>query len=111
MDNQEYTINFYKQQKKQQLTPDTRFDLYLQKELKDPELQKRYDQEGVKLMVAYELNKLRRKAQLSQRSLAKKLNTTQSVIARMENGNQNFTLQTLDKIARTFGKHLEVCFR
>jgi transcriptional regulator with XRE-family HTH domain len=47
---------------------------------------------------------------MSQAQLAKKIGTTQSNVARMEAGNQNFTLGMLTKIADAFGKELQVSF-
>jgi predicted transcriptional regulator len=47
---------------------------------------------------------------MSQHTLAKKIGTTQSNIARMEAGNQNFSMATLTKLARAFRKTLEVNF-
>ncbi len=50
----------------------------------------------VRLGVA--IAKLREKAKLSQSQLAKLLGTTQSVISRIENGNQNISLKMLKEI-------------
>src|SRR3989338_5833673 len=93
-----------------QLTKDTDFAEYLKKQLKNPSIKKAYDEEGVRLKIAYQLNKLRAKQGLTQQALAHKLNTTQSVIARMEQGRQNFTLDTLHRLADVFGKELRVEF-
>jgi len=53
---------------------------------------------------------LRKQQRLSQKELAQKLNTTQSVIARMEAGQQNFTTDTLQKIASIFNRELKIDF-
>ena len=47
---------------------------------------------------------------MTQAELAKKLQTTQSAVARIENGKQNTTIQTLVKIARIFGRKLTIKF-
>lgn len=47
---------------------------------------------------------------MSQVELAKKIGTTQSNIARMESGQQNFTTNTLQKLARVFNKKLKIAF-
>ncbi|MBI4359996.1 MAG: helix-turn-helix transcriptional regulator [Candidatus Jacksonbacteria bacterium] len=96
--------------KYKQLTKDTDFAEYLKKQLKNPAIKKAYDEEGMRLDVAFQLNKLREKQGLTQQALAYKLNTTQSVIARMEQGRQNFTLDTLHRLADVFGKELRVEF-
>lgn len=47
---------------------------------------------------------------MSQKELAKKIGTTQSNIARMETGQQNFTTNTLNKIASAFNLDLKINF-
>ena len=63
------------------------------------------------LKIAGQILQLRKHKKMSQQTLAKKIGTTQSNIARMEAGNQNFSLATLGKLAAVFGKRLEVNFR
>jgi len=87
------------------------FDYYLQQELKDPEFKKLYDYYGKQLEISYAILQLRKKHNMTQEQLAKKVGTSQSNIARMERGQQNFTIETLDKIAKTFGKKLTVDFQ
>ncbi len=86
------------------------FDEYLNEELKDPEFKRYYDYYGKQLEISYNLLLMRKKAKMSQAQLAKKIGTTQSNVARMEAGNQNFTLGMLTKIADAFGKELQVSF-
>ena len=45
---------------------------------------------------------------MTQEQVAKKLGTTQSVIARIESGKQNISFNILFKIAEVFHKKLEV---
>lgn len=52
----------------------------------------------VRLGVA--IAKLREKAKFSQAQLAKLLGTTQSVISRIENGNQNISIKMLKEIVK-----------
>jgi len=87
------------------------FDNVLKKELKNPEFKKHYDEYGRQLEIAYQILKLRKKKKMSQVQLAKKLKTRQSNVARMESGQQNFTTNTLQKIADIFGMDLKVEFR
>jgi UDP-N-acetylglucosamine 1-carboxyvinyltransferase len=49
---------------------------------------------------------IRETAGLTQTDLAKKLNTTQSAIARLESGRQNVSADMLKKISRALGKNL-----
>ena len=94
--------------KKLQKTTD--FDEVLKKELKDPKFRKWFDYYGKQLEIAYAVLKLRKKHKMTQEELAKKVGTTQSNIARLESGQQNFTVATLMKIAKIFEKKLEINF-
>jgi ribosome-binding protein aMBF1 (putative translation factor) len=95
---------------KKEFKKSTNFDLYLQKLLKDPELKKYYDEVGKQLEIAYQILQLRKKQGISQSEFAKKIGTTQSNVARLEAGNQNFTTETLQKIAKAFKRELKVEF-
>jgi ribosome-binding protein aMBF1 (putative translation factor) len=86
------------------------FQAYLAKRLKNPEFRKYYNEYGKQLEIAYQILQLRRQKKISQAELAKKLGTTQSNIARMEAGQQNFTTDTLQKIASVFSRKLKIDF-
>ena len=88
----------------------TDFEEMLAKDLKNPEFKKWYDYYGKQLEISYQLLQLRKKSKMSQGQLAKKIGTTQSNVARMEAGNQNFTISMLTRIAGIFGKDLDVKF-
>lgn len=79
--------------------------------LKNPENKKLYDDYSRQLEISYSLLQMRKRKKMSQAQVAKKVGTTQSNIARMEAGHQNFSVNTLSKLARVFGKQLEVTFR
>ncbi len=87
------------------------FQDYLKEQLKNPALKKHYDEYGKQLEIAYQILKLRKQKKMSQIELAKKLKTKQSNVARMESGQQNFTTDTLQKIADIFGMDLRVEFQ
>jgi len=86
----------------------TDFDDFLKNELKTKKLKKQYEEFGKELEIAYQINKLRRDKKMSQSTLAKKIGTTQSNVARMESGQQNFTIGILTRIANAFGKELKI---
>ena len=86
------------------------FDVYLKKELKNPEFKRYYDEYGKQLEVAYQILQLRKKRKMSQSELAKKIGTKQSNIARMESGQQNFTTDTLQRIASALNRDLKIDF-
>ena len=88
----------------------TDFQEYLEKQLKDPKFKKYYDEYGKQMEIAYQILLLRKKKKMSQAVLAKKIGTKQSNIARMEAGDQNFSINTLQKIAQAFNQDLKVSF-
>jgi len=86
------------------------FQEYLAEKLKNPKFRKYYDEYGKQLEIAYQILQLRKQKRISQAELAKKIGTKQSDIARMEAGEQNFSIDTLQKIAQVFNKDLKVSF-
>lgn len=86
------------------------FQEYLQEQLKNPEFKKYYDEYSKQLEIAYQILKLRKQKGISQAELAKKIGTKQSNIARMEAGQQNFSTETLQKIASAFKRELKIEF-
>ncbi len=96
--------------KKLKLDKAVDFQEYLAEQLKIPEFKKYYDIYGKQLEVAYNVLQLRKRKKMSQAELARKLDTTQSVVARMESGQQNFTTDTLQKIASVFDCNLQIRF-
>lgn len=94
--------------KKLQRVPD--FQDYLDRQLKDPVFKKYYDEYGKQIEIAYQILQLRKKKGLSQSMLAKKIGTKQANVARLESGQQNFTLETLQKIARALNRNLKIEF-
>lgn len=88
----------------------TNYEKDFKKRIRNKRFRSAYEQERRKVAIAYEIVKLREKHGYTQKQLASKIGTTQSAIARMENGNQNFTVDLLDKIASTFKKEVRVKF-
>lgn len=86
------------------------FQTYLIQNLKDADFKKYFDAYGKQLEIAYQIAALRKKRKISQAELAQKIGTTQSNIARMEAGQQNFTTVTLQKIAQACDRDLKVDF-
>lgn len=86
------------------------FQKYLSKQLRNPVIRKHYNEFDKQLEIAYQILQLRARSGISQSELAKKIGTKQSNIARMENGQQNFTTSTLQKIASVFKRDLKIEF-
>jgi len=77
---------------------------------KDPKFKKYFDKYSIQLNIGYQILLLRKKKKMSQAVLAKKIGTKQSNIARMEAGEQNFSIDTLQKIASVFERNLKIEF-
>ena len=86
------------------------FQVYLKNQLRNPEIKKHYDEYGKRLEIAYQILKLRKQKKMSQVELARRIGTKQSNIARLEMGQQNFTTETLQKIASVFNRDLKIEF-
>ena len=89
---------------------DNDFQDVLNKKLKYLKFKKYYDEYGKQLEIAYQILQLRKKRKMSQKQLAEKIGTTQSNVARMEAGEQNFTTNTLNRVASAFKLELKINF-
>lgn len=63
------------------------------------------------LKAAMELKKLRKQLKISQNELARKMKVKREFITRIESGEQNITIETLNRIAEATGKEFEFHFR
>ena len=86
------------------------FQEYLAEKLKNHKFKKYYNEYGKQLEIAYQILKLRKQKRMSQAELARKIGTKQSNVARMETGQQNFTTDTLQKVASVFKRDLKTEF-
>lgn len=75
------------------------FDDDLKDKLKNPKFKKGFDLAFKRWDLAHEIMTARRKAKMTQIEFAKKLETSQSFVARAENGDQNLTLDVLMRMA------------
>lgn len=78
----------------------TNFDRYRDELLKDPKNKEIYEREYARLMLVEKIIELRKKRNLTQEALAKKVGMKQPVIARIESGREN---PRYDTVARIFG--------
>lgn len=86
----------------------TNFDIFIEKQMKNKEFEKAYENEYKRLTMAYELTQLRKRAKMTREQVAQKVGTSSNIISRIENGRQNFSLDMILKLADVFNKHLEI---
>ena len=86
---------------------------FFDKLLKDPEVRIKYEKEKVKSQMAMAVKSARKRAGLTQAELAEKVGTSQSVIARLESGNDSRTpsLSLLARIASACEASFEFGFK
>jgi len=78
------------------------------KMLADPEVRKAYEELAPEYLIARELIKARARAGLTQSDVAKRMGTTQSVIARMESGSALPSMNSLVRYAKVTGSRAVV---
>ncbi len=80
----------------------------LPKLMQDPEFAKAYEDSAEEFILAREIIKARVAAGLSQQELARKMETTQSAVARLESGHHLPSMATLKKLATATGTKLSI---
>ena len=76
----------------------------------DPEYRAAYEALGPEFELARLLIEARTGAGLTQAQLARRMKTTQSVVARLESGRVHPSTKTLERIARATGTRLRISF-
>lgn len=93
-------------------TPQTKsISDFFNKKIQNKNFAKAYEEISPLMDIAITIVKARNKAGFSQADLAKKLKTSQSVISRIENGNQNLSVKMLARIAQTLNCNLSVSLK
>jgi len=77
---------------------------------KDPKYRNEYRKMGHEYELARAIIEARIKAGLTQNQLARRMKTTQSVIARLEGGNVHPSTKTLERLAKATGTRLRINF-
>jgi len=86
------------------------FSDFLKKSLQDPKVKAEYDKLEPEFAVIKAIIEARMKKGLTQKEVAQKIGTKQSVISRLERGRGNPTLSFLKKMADAFSSRLEIRF-
>lgn len=86
------------------------FNVFLKKQLNDSKFKAEWDRQQPEFAMIQAMIDIRRKKDLSQKQLAKKLGTTQSAISRLEKGNISPTVDFLQKLADALDSKLDIRF-
>ena len=89
----------------------TNYDIWFEKNMRDPVFRRLYKEEEAKFSVSQKIRHLREKLGMTQQSLAKKVKTSQSAIARIESADyEGHSLSKLEEIAKALGASLIIDF-
>ena len=87
----------------------TNFDIFLEEQLQEPELKKRFEQAGEAWEVALQLAALRKTRGLSQKQLADKIGTSHQQISRLESPSyQGHSFSMLRRVVEALGGSIKV---
>ena len=86
------------------------FDDYLAEQLKNPEFKKEYDALEPEFAIIQAMIDARKAAGLTQKELSERTGIAQADISRLERGNANPSLKTLQRLASGMGMKLKVEF-
>ncbi len=86
----------------------TKFSTIRREWMKDPEFRKEREKLRPEFELASALIAARKRAKMTQADVAEAMNTTQSVIARLEGGGQKPTIKTLERYAQATKSRLKI---
>ncbi|MBU1031553.1 helix-turn-helix domain-containing protein [Patescibacteria group bacterium] len=89
----------------------TNWDTFKQKLLKDPEFKKLYEESQPEFEIAKAIIRARIARKITQKELAERMNTTQSVISRVEQARTSPSVSFLKRLAAAINATLQVQFK
>ena len=87
-----------------------RFEDYLNEKLKDHEFKKEYDALEPEFAIIQAMIDARKESGLTQKELSERTGIAQSDISKLERGNANPSLRTLQRLAEGMGMKLKIEF-
>ena len=78
--------------------------------MKEPNYRRAYEALEEEFVLASAVMDVRNRAGLTQAQLARKMGTTQPVVARLESGRTRPSMRTLDRLAEATGSRLRISF-
>ena len=88
----------------------TNFNDYLTQQMKDPAFKKAYEQLEPEFAIIQAIIDARKSAGITQKELSQKSGIAQGDISKLENGNANPSIKTLQRLAAALGKTLKIEF-
>ena len=88
----------------------TNFNDYLTQQMKDPAFKKAYEQLEPEFAIIQAIIDARKSAGITQKELSQKSGIAQGEISKLENGNANPSIKTLQRLAAALGKTLKIEF-
>ncbi len=82
----------------------------LNEQLKDPNFKKEYDELEPEFAIINAIIDARKEMGLTQKQLSELTGITQADISKLENGNANPSLKTLQRLAAAMGKTVKISF-
>lgn len=86
------------------------FEVWKKQALKNPKVKAEYDRLQPEFALIQAMLDARIQKGVTQKELAKRMNTKQSVISRLESGRANPSVAFLKKLAQALNSHLEIKF-
>lgn len=87
------------------------WNTYKKKLMKNPVFKKAYEESEPEYQIARAIIRARIEKGYTQKDLAKKLNTTQSVVSRIEQGKTSASISFLKRLAQALDTSLQVQFK
>lgn len=88
----------------------TNFNDYLNEQMKNEEFKKEYDKLEPEFTIVQAIIDARKSSGITQKELSQKSGIAQGDISKLENGNANPSLKTLQRLAAAMGKTLKIEF-
>lgn len=89
----------------------TNWEIYKQKLLKNPEFRRLYEESQPEFEITKAIIRARIERKITQRELARRMKTTQSVISRLEQAKTTPSLSFLKRLAKALNATLQIQFK
>lgn len=89
----------------------TKFEDFLSEQLKDPEIKAEYDSLEPEFTLMQAIIDARKSTGMTQKQLSEKTGIAQSDISKLESGNANPSLKTLQRLASGLGMRVKIEFQ